>query len=249
MFTDIYTVVWKEWKEILSFKEKGRGGLRGMLIMVLVFSIVMPIQSGMMWIKSAVPLGTWLVIPLLLISSLVADSFAGERERHTLETLLASRLSDRAILLGKLFASVSYVWILTQVMFLIALIPLNIMHWDGKILVYPAQIALSGIGLSLLMSLLMGNIGILVSLRASTVKQAQQALGNAVFVFAWGLPMLGIFLLRFVPEETREVWLAPILNGEIGSIALLALVVTVVLNLVLFGLTQARFKRTRLLLD
>ena len=35
----------------------------------------------------------WMWFSLLLVINVVADSFAGERERHTLETLLASRLS------------------------------------------------------------------------------------------------------------------------------------------------------------
>ena len=46
----------------------------------------------------------------MMVSSLVADSFAGERERHTLETLLASRLPDRAILAGKLLVPVAVAW-------------------------------------------------------------------------------------------------------------------------------------------
>ena len=37
---------------------------------------------------------------------MIADGIPGERERHTLETLLASRLSDRSILLGKVMAAV-----------------------------------------------------------------------------------------------------------------------------------------------
>lgn len=49
--------------------------------------------------------------PLVLTLTMVADSFAGERERHALETLLASRLSDRAILLGEAAALTSYGWL------------------------------------------------------------------------------------------------------------------------------------------
>src|SRR5258705_13563545 len=49
-----------------------------------------------------------LCLPFMILQSIIVDSFAGERERHTLETLLASRLSDRAILLGKFGAAVPY---------------------------------------------------------------------------------------------------------------------------------------------
>ena len=44
----------------------------------------------------------------------VPDPLPRERERHTLETLLASRLSDRAILLGKIGAAVGFEWVITQ---------------------------------------------------------------------------------------------------------------------------------------
>jgi ABC-2 type transport system permease protein len=40
----------------------------------------------------------------------LGDAIAGERERHTLETLLASRISDRAILLGKVIVTTGYAW-------------------------------------------------------------------------------------------------------------------------------------------
>ena len=45
-----------------------------------------------------------------MIISFIGDAIAGERERHTLETLLASRMPDRAILLGKVIAIVLYAW-------------------------------------------------------------------------------------------------------------------------------------------
>ena len=51
-----------------------------------------------------------------------------ERERHTLETLLSTRLSDHTILLGKIGATVSYAWGMTQIVLLIALVPVNIMN-------------------------------------------------------------------------------------------------------------------------
>ncbi len=41
---------------------------------------------------------------------MITDSIAGERERQTLETLLASRLPDRAIVLGKIIAVTLFGW-------------------------------------------------------------------------------------------------------------------------------------------
>lgn len=249
MLTDISIMIWKEWKEFLKFQSGKRSGLVGLLTMVTIFGVFMPIQWGDLWTDTAAPLGLWVVIPLILIGTLVADSIAGERERHTLETLLASRLSDRAILLGKIGASVSYVWIVTQLVFIVALIPVNVMHGKGSFLYYEPQIFLSGMLLSFLLACLMSNIGVLVSLRAGTVKQAQQTLSLSVFILAYMVPMAGLYLLKFVPEETRNRLLEPVLTGDITLIVGPA---SIVLTIIIFGLyaaAKARFQRSNLIFE
>ncbi len=65
------------------------------------------------------------------------DSFAGERERHTLETLLASRLPDHAILSGKLLVCVLYSFIMTIIFIVLCLAVVNIAYWNGQLLMYP----------------------------------------------------------------------------------------------------------------
>ena len=249
MLTDIFTVIWKEWKEMLQFQGSSRSGIAGLLIMVLFFAIVMPIQWGTMWVESAASLTLWIVIPMMLVGMTVADSFAGERERHTLETLLASRLSDQAVLLGKIFAIVSFEWVITQLVFVVALIPVNIMHGRGQLLLYAPEVAISGMLLSFLVSTLMSNIGIMISLRAGSVKQAQQKLGLSIFIIAYMVPMAGVYGLRYVPKETRDKVLQPLLSGDIGLAALLASVFLVLLSIGTFAITKARFQRTRLIFD
>lgn len=247
MLTDLSIVIWKEWKELLRFQGNSRSGIAGPFIMVAIFGILMPIQAGSMWVDSAASLSLWLVIPLILVGTMVADSFAGERERHTLETLLASRLSDHAILLGKIGAVVGYVWLMTQLVFIVALIPVNIVHGRAQLLLYKPEVALTGLVLSLLLSTLMSNVGVLVSLRAGTVKQAQQTLGLSVFMFGYVVPMVGIYGLRFLPTETRQSLVQPILTGDIGLIALAASALLMFLNLGLYAVMKVRFQRTRLI--
>ena len=104
MMRDVWTVVWKEWQEfrdqLLSLR---RGGLSA-LILALILGVVAPIELGAEWVNSKLIVGYWPFLAATMVSSLIADSVAGERERHTLETLLASRLSDRAILFGKMLS-------------------------------------------------------------------------------------------------------------------------------------------------
>jgi len=202
-----------------------------------------------MWVESAASLTLWLIIPMTLAATIVADTFAGERERHTLETLLASRLPDRAILLGKISAAVMFEWVITQLVFLVALLPTNILHGRGELILYTPTIAFSGMLLSLLIAGLVSIIGVMVSLRASTVKQAQQKLGISVFVIAYGVPMVGVYGLRYVPDEIRQKVTQLLLNGDVTLPALIISAVLIVLVSLLYTVTKSRFQRTRLIFN
>jgi ABC-2 type transport system permease protein len=249
MAHDIFTVMWKEGKELLQFQGSSRSGLIGLLIMVAIFGIVMPIQWGTMWVESGASLTLWLVIPMMLAATIVADTFAGERERHTLETLLASRLSDRAILLGKLSAAVIFEWVITQLVFLVALVPTNILYARGGLVVYPAAVGLSGMLLSLLIACLVSMVGIMVSLRSGTVRQAQQKLGVSIFAIAYLVPMAFVYGLKYVPSEIRERAVGPFLSGDVVLPTLVVSAFLVVLILLLYTITKSRFQRTRLILN
>lgn len=86
MTADILTMMWKEWKEILNWG--GRRGRLGIVLFVVVFGVALPWQMGRAWIASPIALAYWAWVPLFMVTTVTADAFAGERERHTLETLL-----------------------------------------------------------------------------------------------------------------------------------------------------------------
>ena len=249
MAHDIFTVIWKEGKELLQFQGSSRSGLIGLLIMIAIFGILMPIQWGTMWVESGASLTLWLVIPMMLAATIIADTFAGERERHTLETLLASRLSDRAILLGKLSAAVIFEWVITQLVFLVALIPTNILHARSGLILYTPAVALSGMLLSLLIACLVSMIGIMVSLRSGTVRQAQQKLGISVFVIAYAVPMAVVYALKYVPSEIRERVMGSFLSGDVASATLIVSGILAVLTLLLYTIANSHFQRARLIFN
>jgi ABC-2 type transport system permease protein len=62
----------------------------------------------------------------MFVIILISDAIAGERERHTLETLLASRISDQAILLGKVLVTVGYNWGMTLFCLLLGSVVVNL---------------------------------------------------------------------------------------------------------------------------
>lgn len=250
MIADIWTVMWKEWREMLRQSGSKRSTAGVSVLMMAVMGIFMPWQAGIEWVTTPVSLGLWVVIPVVLIATTVADSFAGERERHTLETLLATRLSDRAILFGKIGATVGHAWVVTQIVLFIALVVLNVRFWEGQILFYRADVVLSGLGLSLLGASLVSTVGILISLRANSAKQAQQMLGLAVFILAWA-PILA---LQMLPAEWKarlgqalKTLLAS--GADLTQVILIVAAALVVLNAGFLVAAMARFQRTRLILD
>ena len=245
MIHDIWTVVWKEWKEfrdqLLSLR---RGGLSA-IILALILGVVAPVQLGVEWVQSRLIVGYWPFLAATMVSSLIADSVAGERERHTLETLLASRLSDSAILIGKIIAAVLYGVGFAVVNLLLGLIAVNVAHSDDELILFAAQRFIVTVVLTILASLLMAGIGVFISLRASTVKQAQQAFGIAIIVLTMG-PLL---LFNALGDETRRA----IINrlSGVGETRIEAYVVAtlLVLSAIVIGGALARFKRGKLVLD
>jgi len=243
MIADVWTVMWKEWKEMLSHGV-GRGRLTP-LIMVGVFGVFLPLQIGRGWVESPQVLLYWAWVPIFLVSAIVADAFAGERERHTLETLLATRLSDRAILIGKSCAAVAYGWGLTLVSLVLGLVTVNLAQGGGEILLYPPLMAGGALGVSLLTAWLAAGAGVLISLRAATVRQAQQTLSMATLILLF-VPILG---LRALPPETQARLMELLQGGEAGQVLLIAVVVLLVLDAGLLAAAMARFRRARLILD
>jgi ABC-2 type transport system permease protein len=119
MIRDIRTVTVKELKEIFSIV-LGHGHLVSSLVMVGIFGFFLPYQEGDFFLKqTSASLSLYIfLVPLIVCSGLVADSFAGERERKTLESLLATRLPDFAIFTGKILAVLIYSYIFVSVIIL-----------------------------------------------------------------------------------------------------------------------------------
>lgn len=235
--SDIMTMIWKESKDSLF-----QGGWRSLirpLFIVGIMGIYLPLQFGPLWVDLT-PLGMILLlwIPFFVIISFIGDAIAGERERHTLETLLASRMSDRAILLGKIITTVLYAWGMSILSMLLGLVLVDLVRLQGDWMFYPPDLFLDALVLSLLASLLGASAGVLISLRASTVRQAQQILSIGTIVLVFGTT----FVLRALPAN-----LFSSLNYQ--QVLLVAIAVIVVLDAILLGLSFASFRRSRLILS
>jgi len=242
---DVLTVAWKEWRELLQLGGSVRGGRLSLVILLAVFGVFLPLQSGAAWVESPATAFYWGWVPLMLVGSAVADSFAGERERHTLETLLASRLPDSAILLGKIGAAVSYGWGLVLLMLALSLVTVNLSARTDALLMFPWPFVIGAPLLALLGAALAATAGVLISLRAPTVRQAAQTLNVGILLLIF-IPVLGVQVLPEAWQAQAGAWLMTV--GADGLLWLAAGALTV-LDLSLLAAAFGRFRRARLVLD
>ena len=245
MIADLWTVMWKEWKEFLLVRGSRRGSLVQLLLNLGVFGVFLPWQFRQMWLESVWTVFWVLFAALFWTAPVIVDSFAGERERHTLETLLASRLSNRAILFGKFLAALAYVWGQILVSLLLGAVVVNLVHGRGQFLLYRASVGLGAAGLGLLGAGLVAGVGILISLRAPTVRQAQQTL-LIPFTIVMLLPSIGTMLL---PADLQARFFKWMMEADVTPFVLGVLAVLLVIDAALLAAALARFQRARLILD
>ena len=244
MIADILTVAGKELREIFIFGDARGRGKFSLLILIGIFGIFFPLQSGREWVSSSMSIMVWGWMPFLWVSGIVADLFAGERERHTLEALLATRLSDQSILFGKLLAALTYGFSLTWLVLLSSIVTINIVYGKDGLLFYPIETTLGALVFSILVSGLSGSIGVLVSLRAGSVRQAQQAMSAGMLVL-----FLPFMLLQFIPKAWLEAGANLLENVQPMQVAIGLAVFLLVIEVILIAIAKRLFQRSKLILD
>lgn len=234
---DLWTMIWKEWKDFLL--SGGRSDLLRPLLILGILGIVLPLSFRLSWIDlDPAPVLIILYTPFMFVTSFIGDAIAGERERHTLETLLASRISDRAILLGKILVAVGFTWGMTLFCLLLGAVVVNWSQEQGQWVFYaPIKLFLVVLVMSLLTILLAASGGVLISLKSATVRQAAQTmlLGEIVLGFAIYV------VVRFLPARMT----ASLTTSQMVSMILLTLVV---LDAILLAASLVSFQRSRLIL-
>lgn len=175
----------------------------------------------------------YLIVPLMVAAVIAADSFAGEKERRTLEALFYAPIPDRELLIGKLLAA----WLPAVVVgiggFLIYGAVINVTAWPAMgeiffpntmwlLLVLWVGPAVAGLGLGAM---------VLVSARVGTFQEASQ-LGGAVV-----LPL--VFLI--VAQASGMLYFSTTL------VAVLGLAVWIINGAMLYAATR-RFRREEILI-
>jgi ABC-2 type transport system permease protein len=245
MIGDVLTVAGKEWLEfrdqLLRLK---RGGLSAVIVL-LMLGIVTPLQMGTLWLTSPLMLAYWPLLSSGMVSTLIADAFAGERERHTLETLLATRLSDTSILLGKMLAAILYGLLFTFANIVVGIATLSIRHFGEGLQAPPLLHMIYMLLLVTLACSTLAGIGVFISLRAATVRQAQQTLGIIMMVLFIG-PVL---FIQFLDSSAKVTLAGRLTSLGTGRLVAWASGILFAASLVLLAMAMARFKRGKLTLD
>jgi ABC-2 type transport system permease protein len=234
--------MWKERKTLFR-NRASRSRLLMLLLTPVMLSTVFPATWGPDWVEDFPSLIVAVIAPAVLVAVMIPDSFAGERERHTLPTLLASRLPDQAILLGKMITPVVVGWGTALLCALLSLLIVNVAHGEGQLLFFTPPIALGILALSFLTATIMAGAGVLTSMRAATMQEASQKLITLIIVPA---VVVQVVPLLFRAQLTR--WIKEV---EVNGAQLLAIIVVVmaVIDAGLLAAAMTRFQRSRMIMD
>lgn len=238
---DFWAVYCKECKELFS---QGSKQTIMRLLLVLLGGIWIPFQAGILWLQLSLPSILFLsIFPMFIGVSLIADLLAGERERHTLETLLASRLSNWSIVIGKATCIVTLSWGITLISLVLGFVVANMSNGGGHTWTfYPLDLLLAVTILSLTTSVLITFIGVLFSMHAATVRQVQQMLSFGTIIF---FAVAGFLVIQLIDQPFIKPLLA------MNSTELLSIVTAsiAIIDIILMLVSLARFQRSRLILD
>jgi ABC-2 type transport system permease protein len=249
LLSDAWTVMRKELYELLAPRRRASGGIAIVAIVVALMGVVLPLQVGPRWLDAPWLLQLWSWLPVFLAAIVITDSIAGERERHTLETLLASPLHDRAILLGKIGGAVIYGWGLVFLSVVASVLTVSLIYPPGQIAFYSPMQMIGGGTLSLLASVLAASFSVLVSLRANTVRQAQQIV-VATLVLIFFVTVVALPLLANTLPTRWQLGAVAILSAFDDAPSLLAIgLVLAIANAALLFVANLWFQRNRLHLD
>ncbi len=131
----------------------------------------------------------FLIIPVMASSVMASDSFAGERERKTIEALLATPISDSELLLGKILVSFIPAMIVTLVSFSVYATIVDIITFgmfNGMLLLPNTNFLIMIFGVAPSLALCSIGLTVVISAKVKGFKEAQQI--SAVLL----LPVLGL---------------------------------------------------------
>jgi ABC-2 type transport system permease protein len=225
----IYTVLRKELIELFGERHSLRGPLLQATALFLLVGVVVPWGDRSVWASATGPIVLFQLFPAVIAAMIAADAFAGERERRTLETLLATPIPAVAIFLGKTLSAVAFAVAVALCSLGSALI-LASRHF-GAAAVENADILGIVIG-ACAASLVTSSLAVAISSSAQNARSAQQMSSMAAIMFT----AVSVAVLGGLKDPTASLLLGIHLSEIAAAVCLL-----------LFS--ARRFRRDRLFED
>lgn len=173
------------------------------MILGLIFNKIMP--------------AFFMMIPLMASSVMAASSFVGEKEKHTLETLLYSPLSLKQLFQSKILAGFSVGMMVSFISFAAMMLVLEI-----EIFLFTGSAIMPDISWFIVMLLIAPAISLVAialtvrgSAKAQTVEEAQQ---RAVFLI---FPILALIIGQFTGVILVNSWLLLVVGIVLALLAFL----------------------------
>jgi ABC-2 type transport system permease protein len=243
---DLRLVLWKEWRSLLH--GQSRRQLLLLTASLAFWAIWLPVQTGSGWMTDGIlSILISVLLPALVVAITVPATIAGERERRTLPTLLATRLPDEAILFGKLIVPVVLGIAAMLAVLVLGLIAANIASWDGSVRFYDPVVIVPDVIIGSEVAIAAAAGGVAISLRARRVQDAQQTLSMMLMLPAMAAGLLLFVVMQLtggVPAAAQR------LEGTSGwVIALFVIALLALADVLLLGSARRRFRRSRLIAD
>lgn len=175
----------------------------------------------------------FLIIPLMASSVIASDSFAGEKERKTIEALLATPLSDSELFFGKMLVSFVPSMIVTFISFSIYSITVDLFSFtifNGRLLLPNLDWILLIFGLAPTLALASIGLTVMISAKVKGFREAQQI--SAILL----IPILAMVFAQIT---------GAIIFGALMVSALLG--IFAIVDVIVFKLAIKIFKREEIL--
>jgi len=174
----------------------------------------------------------FLIIPVMASSVVSSDSFAGERERKTIEALLATPISDSELLMGKILVSFIPSMIITVASFGVYAVIVDVLTYGmfGMLLLPNAVWLIMIFGVAPTIALCSIGLTVIISAKVKGFKEAQQI--SVVLL----LPVLGLVFAQI----SGILILGPLMLGAL-------IVVLAVVDVAMFFFGVKIFQREEIL--
>jgi ABC-2 type transport system permease protein len=185
---DAWVIFRKEAREMRSDRSAARGTGMQALLLVGLCGVFIPLTQPDVLLSVDGALLVFSVFPTLLAASLAADAFAGERERGTLETLLATPASEAALFAGKTAFAACTGFCASLIAIASALLLVMLRH--SAELPAPMVFVPALLGASLSTAVFNAALVAVVSLRVRVARSAQQYGYSISFAITFGASYL-----------------------------------------------------------